>query len=730
MNTPGITLDTPLSRALRVTRDRVPGLAKLGLRTVRDMLYHFPVRYSLKSEITAIAEISDKALVTVYGRLLSIETTTSYRTKKPMVRALVEDVKGDHLEITWFNQLFIGKTLREGELIRLTGTASISGGKPTLVNPDFTKVKTLPIDVGQTLFAAEGGQNDALGEAIYRETRGVTSLYLRHSVKTLIQNLDLESIPDPIPEKILREYALPPLASAMRWIHCPASENQLTAAKKRFSFEYIFLIQMQQQMIRAAVGAQPTYSINVTDKNYKNIKDRLSFTLTGGQSRITDTIRDDLARGIPMQRLLEGDVGSGKTAIASIVSSIVTSNHPKKPDGKDLPEHLQVAYMAPTEVLATQLFESFISFFRGTTMQIVLLTGKTCRKYPSKSNPTKWTDISRAQAQKWIANGEIPIVIGTHTLIQKKTVWKHLAMVIIDEQHRFGTQQRATLTQNDRLIPHYLSMSATPIPRTLALTLYGDLDISVLDEVPPGRKPVITKIIPPNERGTVYDHIRELLGQGRQAYIICPRVDEQDPEEEVTVQMRSAVGEAKRLAETEFTDYTVGVMHSRLGKEIKAKTMERFAAGEIDVLVSTSVIEVGVNVPNATIIVIEGSDRFGLSQLHQLRGRVMRSSHQPYCYLFTDSKSEKTTDRLRSFIEAKSGFELAEMDLYHRGAGDLAGAKQWGITDIGMEAIKNIRLVEAARTAAQTIIGTDPTLKTYPVLAGIMQDQTIIPHFE
>jgi ATP-dependent DNA helicase RecG len=431
-----------------------------------------------------------------------------------------------------------------------------------------------------------------------------------------------------------------------------------------------------------------------------------------------------------MQRLLEGDVGSGKTAVASIVSSIVSKNHPKKPDGKDLPETLQVAYMAPTEVLATQLFESFIEFFSGTITQIVLLTGKTCRKFPSKTNPKTYTDMSRTQALKWIKNGEIGIVIGTHTLIQKKVEWKHLALVIIDEQHRFGTLQRASLTQTVGIVPHYLSMSATPIPRTLALTLYGDLDISVLDEVPPGRKPIITKIIAPIDRPNVYNHIRELLATGRQAYIICPRVDEQDEEEEIKIQMRSAVGEGKRLSETEFKDYTVGIMHSKLGKEIKAKTMERFASGEIDVLVSTSVIEVGVNVPNSIIIVIEGSERFGLSQLHQLRGRVMRSSHQAYCYLFTDSKTESTNTRLKSFITAKNGFELAEMDLHSRGAGSLVGMKQWGISDIGMEAIKNIKLVEAARIGAGHILDIDPELKKHPILEKVLRERMLIPHFE
>ena len=492
-----ITLITPLPHALRVTRDRVPGLAKLGLRTVRDMLYHFPVRYSLHSEVTAIADILDKAIVTVYGRILDIETTTSYRTKKPMVRVLIEDIRGDHIELTWFHQLFIGKQLHEGEILRVTGTAIVRSGKPSLINPEFSKIHSLPIDIGQTLFQDNGKRTESIGEALYRETRGVTSLYLRHGIKNILGSLNLETLPDPIPPHILQEYSLPPLASALRWIHCPLNERQLTAAKKRFSFEYIFLIQMQQQLIRLEVGSQPTHSISVTDKIYKTIKDKLSFTLTKGQDRICTTIREDLARGIPMQRLLEGDVGSGKTAIASIVAHIVRANHPLNSQGKPLPETLQVAYMAPTEVLASQLFESFISFFHGSLTSIILLTGKTCRKYPSKTNPNTWTDISRTQALKWVANGEIPIVIGTHTLIQKKVVWKHLALVIIDEQHRFGTAQRATLTQGDGLIPHYLSMSATPIPRTLALTLYGDLDISVLDETPPGRKPVITEIVPP-----------------------------------------------------------------------------------------------------------------------------------------------------------------------------------------------------------------------------------------
>ena len=305
---------------------------------------------------------------------------------------------------------------------------------------------------------------------------------------------------------------------------------------------------------------------------------------------------------------------------------------------------------------------------------------------------------------KWVANGEIPILIGTHALIQKKVSFKHLALVVIDEQHRFGTNQRALLANKDAFLPHLLSMTATPIPRTLALTIYGDLDLSVLDEMPKGRKPAITQIITDAKRQEMYEHIRSELDNGRQAYIICPRIFEPDEQKQNVLIAKSVTEEAKRLKTKEFQKYSIGVMHSKLNKIEKEEEMEKFARGETQILVSTSVIEVGVNVPNAVVIVIEGAERFGLAQLHQLRGRVLRSSHQSYCYLYSESKSEQTLARLKALTTAKNGFELAEIDLQNRGMGELAGGKQWGVSDLAMEAIKNLKMVEAARTEAQTII--------------------------
>lgn len=396
--------------------------------------------------------------------------------------------------------------------------------------------------------------------------------------------------------------------------------------------------------------------------------------------------------------------------------------------------NLQVAYMAPTEILAKQHFESFIQYFAHLPISVGLITGSGCFKYPSKVDPKKATNISRAQLLKWVKNGEIPILIGTHALIQKSVSFKHLAYVIIDEQHRFGTNQRRALAKKDesegKRLPHLLSMTATPIPRTLALTVYGDLDLSLLDEMPIGRKPIITRIVKNAERKSVYDSMRTELKAGRQAYVICPRIDEPDPDMMMALQAKSVKAEAERLKKDVFQEYTIGILHSKMSPAEKEKTMKRFLAHEIDILVATSVVEVGVNVPNATVILIEGAERFGLSQLHQLRGRVIRSNHQAYCFALSESESEKTLARLKALATAKSGFELAEYDLAQRGSGELYGMRQWGLTDLGMEAIKNIKMVEAARKEAATLIAQDLELIHHTLIAHRVKTISKTLHLE
>lgn len=505
----------------------------------------------------------------------------------------------------------------------------------------------------------------------------------------------------------------------------PKNKEDAESARKRFAFEEVFCIQLEHQHDKFEYRKNKSFQIAMEKKKVEEFLQRFPFEATNSQKKSIETILGDMAKNFPMSRLLEGDVGSGKTAVAATAAYIVISN-----------TNLQVAYMAPTEILATQHFESFMEYFKHLQTNIGLITGSGCRKFPSKLNPSGWTAISRAQLLKWVANGEIPILIGTHALIQKTVKFKNLALVVIDEQHRFGTAQRRKIVRKDlpagrqATAPHLLSMTATPIPRTLALTIYGDLDLSLLDEMPAGRKEIITEIITPNRRAETYEKIREELKNGRQLYVICPRIFEPDPEKELALNVKSAVEEAKRLKKEVFQEYEIGILHSKMSKEKKEKVMQEFVSGKINILCATSVVEVGVNVLNATVIIIEGAERFGLAQLHQLRGRVIRSTHQAYCYVFADAKTGKTIERLKALKNAKNGFELAELDLALRGAGELGGTKQWGITDLGMEAIKNIKMVEAARLEAIRLIEEDPELVKYPLLKQKVRQKAGEFHFE
>lgn len=705
-----LTLASPVSALIRLKDTTAIGLKKLGIHTIEDLLYHFPSRYADASTFTSIGGLREGMQATIRGTVKNLVAKKSWKTKVPMSEAVVEDVSGS-IRIVWFHQPYIAKMIGIGSIIELTGKVSLYQERPALVNPTMHDEKSLPIDSMDSLFARDNG---GVLTPMYPETKGVSSEWFHHVITRALTQLD--DIPDHIPEDIRKTYSLPGLKTALIWIHGPKSSDDATKARKRFAFDEIFLINLTRAQERACIKAQSAYSIESIDTT--SFIKTFGFSLTTAQRTAVDRIITDLKRDEPMSRLLEGDVGSGKTAVAAVAAYATVMNRPSKDGTKQSFGNLQVAYMAPTEILATQHFESFIEFFRGSGIQIALLTGSGARKFPTKvaSSKTPWTNISCAQLKKWIANGEIPIVIGTHTLIQKSLEFKHLALAIIDEQHRFGLAQRKGLAKKDNHFPHLLSMTATPIPRTLALTIYGDLDLSVLDEMPVGRRRPVTTIVPESKRDGAYEELRKELTRGRQLYVICPRIDEADPTKQSSLQLTSVIAEAKRLKEKIFPEYEFGILHSKMTKDKKESVMKAFANGEIDILVATSVVEVGVNVPNATLMIIEGAERFGLSQLHQLRGRIMRSSEQPYCYLFTESKSDKTAQRLKFFLEAKNGFELAEYDLQLRGTGELTGTKQWGISDIGMEALRNPKLVEAARESAIRLIATDRELITYPIL--------------
>ncbi len=695
-----MTPDTLASDAFRLKPAQTKALEKLKILTLKDLLYHFPTRHEIPANVRKINELIEGDKVSVYGIVLSTKIGKAFRRKMPLAEMTVEDETGK-LKTVWFHQVYMVKPFAPGRAVKLTGTVSKRKDEIYLSNPQIEGVEDLG---GGTLFSSQkteshfGGpaQMQSFWRAIYPESRGVSSAWFEYRIKQLIASGILDQIADPVPIEILEKYNLPVLKTAMIWLHAPQTEDQTKVARKRFAFEEIFFIQLARQSLRQKYREHEGFKIKVTDELLRDFVSRFPFKITGAQERTIKQILEDFSKGEPMMRLLEGDVGSGKTAVAaSTAFAVVKAGH-------------SVAYMVPTEILARQHFESFIQYFRHLNINIGLITGTECRKFPSKINigteKAAHTHISRPQLLKWVANGDIPILIGTHSLIQKTVKFKNLAYVIIDEQHRFGVEQRAKLASRHERLPHLLSMTATPIPRTLALTVYGDLDLSLLDQSPVGRKPIITEIIPESERSKSYEKIRAEIKTGRQAYVICPRIDEPDPTKELAVEAKSAKAEAERLQTKIFPEFEVGLVHSKLLPKDKEQVMADFTAGKIDILVATSVVEVGVNVPNATIIIIEGAERFGLAQLHQLRGRVLRSSHQAYCYIFTDLKTGKAIERLKALKEAKSGFELAEIDLKLRGAGALSGGKQWGVSDIGMEALQNLKMVEAAREEAKKMI--------------------------
>ncbi len=705
-------LDDKIESHFHLRQDIRAGLRRLGIVSLRELLFHFPTRYADSSTFLSIANVAEGMDATIRGTIKRIETKKSFKSKIPMSEGVVEDVSGK-IRVVWFNQPYLGKMLSAGQTVELTGRVSMYNGKPTLTNPSMREEKILPIDSQDSLFAGD----DTVLTPLYAETKGVSSEWFRHAVARALSLLP--EIADHIPDELRTTLSLPSIRTALVWIHTPRSKEDALIARKRFAFDEMFSINVARQKERAAVAKERAYSIDTTSIDIKGFIGTFGFPLTGAQDRAITTILSDLERDSPMSRLLEGDVGSGKTAVAAAACFATVMNRPSDKGKKQTFGNLQVAYMAPTEILATQHFESFVELFKNSNIQIALLTGSGARKFPSKvaSSHTPWTDISKPQLKRWIANGEIPIVIGTHALIQKSLEFKHLALAIIDEQHRFGLNQRKGLAKKDAHFPHLLSMTATPIPRTLALTIYGDLDLTLLDELPAGRKQIVTELILPNKRDAMYEKVRAELELGRQVYIICPRINEPDPDKEKSIQAKSVTEEAKRIARDVFPQYKIGTLHSKMTKDKKEAAMIAFARHETDILVATSVVEVGVNVPNATVIVIEGAERFGLAQLHQLRGRVQRSSHQSYCYLFAEAKSDKTAERMKLFTTAKNGFELAEYDLALRGSGELTGAKQWGISDLGMEALRNPKLVEVARESAKKLIAEDPLLTQHPLLA-------------
>lgn len=665
-------LSAPLTVIQGIGPRHAETLARLGLNSLEDLLFYFPRRYDDYSQLKPISRLFYREEVTVIGTVKSVHSRSIRGGRFNLTEAIITDGSGD-LRLTWFNQNWIATRMHEGMQIVISGKVDQYLGRLIINNPEWE-----PLDQEQL--------NTNRIVPVYPLTASVTQRWLR---RIMYQTVTYWSsrVEDFIPSSIKQANHLPDLSFALQEVHFPGNQENLQTSRKRLAFDEIFLLQLgvlrQKQAWQGITGR----IFNVEDSWLENQIAKLPYALTGAQQKVLLDFRKDLAGGSPMNRLLQGDVGSGKTIVAALAAMIVINGG------------AQAAFMAPTGILAEQHYRNLSKLLADTAEgrnllrqdEICILVGDT----PAAERKIILDKLS---------DGTIKLLIGTHALIEEPVVFNDLQFVVIDEQHRFGVEQRALL-RSKGTNPHLLVMTATPIPRSLALTIYGDLDLSVMDEFPAGRQTIETFVFYPRERESVYVRIRSQLDLGHQVFIIYPLVEQGEKDEAM-----AAVEEHTRLKNEVFHKYIVGLLHGRMKQGDKEQVMKSFRDQEIDILVSTSVVEVGVDIPNATLILIEGANRFGLSQLHQFRGRVGRGPAKSFCFLIPETESDVDNERLQAMVETNDGFLLAEKDLDQRGPGDFLGTRQAGFADLRMASLTDIRMIETARKAAQTLFEEDPDL--------------------
>ncbi len=667
-------LNKSLDKVLRTTKIHLGRLELLGVKTVKDFLLYFPRTYNDTREFTKIAEIRTDEVCTIKGQLTSLFNIRT-KTGKKITRGVLTDETGT-IGVVWFNQPHLTRMLPRKSEIILSGKIKFAFGKITLQSPSYELIKKEEEQIHSGRIVP-----------VYHETEGINSKWIREKLKPLIDYW-IDLFEEYIPEDILKEHNLIDFKTAIRCVHFPDDPELLEKSKKRLAFDELFLLQLkvlQKRWYWQNINKKDSKNIEIKKEVLKDCIDNLPFTLTNAQNKTLKEILKDLGKPFPMSRLLQGDVGSGKTIVAALATLNVVKNG------------YQVAIMAPTEILAKQHYQGFIKTLKAYSLNIQFIAGSTSAK-------------QKDEIIRQMKTGTVDIMIGTHALIQERIGFRNLGLAIIDEQHRFGVKQREILKSYDS--PHLLAMTATPIPRTLAITVYGDQDLSLIDELPKGRQKIITRLVPEKKRIEAYRWIEDQVKKGRQAFIICPLINESD-----VLEVKSVLKEYAYLSEHIFPDLKVGLLHGKLKQEEKDRIMEEFNDNKLNILVSTSVVEVGIDIPNASIVLIEGTERFGLAQLHQFRGRVGRGEHQSYCFLFTGSLSEEGRIRMKSMEKYTCGFKLAEIDLEIRGPGEIYGIRQSGIPDLKMASLTDLETIEKARKSAQKIIDKDPKLENYPVLA-------------
>jgi ATP-dependent DNA helicase RecG len=667
-------LESPITKLPGISTVYTRRLQRLGIEKVGDLLYLFPRRYDDYRALKTINHLEYGEQVTIIGSIWDTNVRQT-RSGGSVVTSIISDSTST-IQATWFNQPYLAQRLKPGREIVLSGKVDEYLGRLVLSSPEWEPLDQQLIHTGRLV-------------PVYPLTEGLSQRWLRRLIKKTVDYW-ARRLPDYLPQEVRERADLRGLEWALQQIHFPDNWDTLEEARRRLAFEEFLLIQLGVLRQRHRWRSQPGIPISVEEGGLNAFIESLPFHLTSAQERVLREIIDDLRRPEPMSRLLQGDVGSGKTVIA-VAAMLVT-----------VAAGYQAVMMAPTEILAEQHYKSIIELlsawrdrakgeeFPAPTVR--LLTGSLA----ASEKETIYNEI---------AAGEMDIVLGTHALIQEGVSFKDLALAVIDEQHRFGVRQRSAL-RSKGCNPHVLVMSATPIPRTLALTIYGDLDLSVVDEMPPGRQVIKTRWLRPTERERAYNFVRNQVQKGHQAFIICPLVEESEK-----VEAKSAVEEYERLRREIFPDLRLGLLHGRMKGDEKEAVMTAFRQGALDILVSTAVVEVGIDVPNATVMLVEGADRFGLAQLHQFRGRVGRGPHESYCLLLAESVSEEAARRLTALEESQDGFYLAEEDLKIRGPGEFFGTRQSGLPNLKLARLGDLPILEKARNEARHLFAKDPALE-------------------
>ena len=687
-----VTLDSPVSALKRVNPKTAGQLARLEINTVRDLLYHFPHRHIDYTRRAKVSELWPGQDLTVVGRITEAKEIPLGRTRRKATEAVLSDDTGS-VRITWFNQGFLARTLKPGTNVAVSGKVDAFNNRPVFESPEY-----------DILRAGQEGVSTGRLVPVYPLTAGLIGRNLRGLTWQVLQDF-LKGLEETASDEMLARTSLLPLATALRQAHYPDSLQSRDRARRRLAFDELLTLQLSVLSRRQReVGLLEGVNIDAGAEVLQGFLAGLPFSLTGAQRRSLEEILADMGRGTPpMNRLVQGEVGSGKTVVVLI--ALLAS----------ISRGYQGAIMVPTEVLAEQHFQTVTRLLGGMAdvtqsenlltvyleslgrpMTVGLLTGST------RARP-------RNRLKALAAEGTLDLLVGTHALIQEGVEMPRLALAVMDEQHRFGVMQRSALRQKSEENPHTLVMSATPIPRTLTLTLYGDLDISVIDELPPGRQEIQTRYLDSERREAAYGFIRREINDGRQAFIVCPLIEESE-----AIEAKAASDEHERLSKEVFPDLKLSLLHGRMSAAEKDRVMRQFRDGELDILVTTAVVEVGIDVPNATVMLIEGADRFGLSQLHQFRGRVGRGEHKSYCILMSENPSNLAQERLSALERTRDGFELAEIDLNLRGPGDFFGTRQSGLPNLRMAKLSDRDLLDQARQEAIRIMEEDPDLASDP----------------